>query len=97
MAKKPYEGRDADHAGHHQQHHRRKPRAAGIQAAEVIQLFGLEATPRQQQNHAERGGRHDAVHDGVKQRGFLTFLRIDSETGQHETDMTNRRIRQACA
>ena len=91
---------EADERGHtggrkHERHHdERQQRIALVQTLEVIEVFGFEALPAGEHEHAERSERHDHVRDRVIQRGFVSGLRARDETEQDEAHVADGRIRE---
>ena len=63
------ERRHAGHAEHDHQHDEREPRAARVQAFEVLEALGFEAAAAQEDHHAEGRGRHQHVRERVEHRG----------------------------
>ncbi len=73
LAQKPTNGGTPARLNIRISHHAGEPRAARVQALEVVELVGLEALARQQQDHAEAPPATIDVADHVEHRGLIAL------------------------
>jgi hypothetical protein len=82
------------HREHQKQHHQREPRAALVEAAEVVQILRLDPAPAEQDDHTERARRDQRIDDDVEHRRGVALGRARQHAQQDETDVRDGRIRQ---